>query len=199
MGIFGERYETRIARAIAYVERFPDKPMTLASLAEIACLSPFHFHRVFRALTGEPVRAFIERRRLEHAIGLARAGRSWKGASAACGFASPVSFTRAFKRVFGMTPSAFNLEAWWAARDDRTEAEAMSAFFLRPPPPLDPNFTVELKERPAARLAVARVWGGYLAPELLIQAYGRLKAWADECGLETRGGRIAGASRDVLP
>lgn len=91
-GIFGERYEARIARAIAHVERNQDKPMTLASLAEIACLSPFHFRCVFRAMTGEPAHAFIERRRLELAIDLVRAGHSCKSASAASGFASPVSF-----------------------------------------------------------------------------------------------------------
>ena len=195
-GVFGERYEARVARAIEYVDRNLTEPVTLTRLAGIACLSPFHFHRVFRTLTGEPVRAFVERRRLEQAIRLARKGQSWKSASAASGFSSPVSFTRAFKRVFGMTPSAFDLEAWWAARTDRPEAEAISAFFLRPPPPMDPGLAVELRQRPAARLAVARVWGGYLDPDRLVRAYQRLKAWADTQGIQTRGGRIAGASRD---
>lgn len=196
MGVFGERYEARIARAIEYVDRNMAEPVTLTSLAGIACLSPFHFHRVFHTLTGESVRDFVERRHLEQAIRLARTGQSWKSASAASGFASPVSFTRAFKRVFGMTPSGFDLEAWWGARSDRAEAGVVSAFFLRPPPPLDPGFAVELKERPAARLAVGRVWGGYLDPDRLVQAYQHLKAWADKHGIETRDGRIAGASRD---
>ncbi|MCR2832457.1 AraC family transcriptional regulator [Parerythrobacter lacustris] len=194
--VFGERYEHRIARAIAYIEERLHEPMTLSGLAAIACLSPFHFHRVFRTLTGESVRSFVERRKLERAVGLARKGHSWKSASAASGFRSPVSFTRAFKRVYGTTPTTFDLEGWWAARGDREAAGAISAFFLRPPPPLDPDFAVELRERPAARLAVARVWGGYLAPDRLVAAYQRLRDWADAAGIATGGGRIAGASRD---
>jgi AraC family transcriptional regulator len=195
-GDHGERYEARIARAIAHVEAHPDEPLTLERVAAIACLSPFHFHRVFRALTGESMRSFAERRRLERAILLSRRGQSWKVASAACGFASPASFARAFSRVYGVPPSAFDREAWWAARPDRTEAEAVSAFFLRPAPPLDPDFAVTLEQRPAARLAAVRVWGSYLAPEKLVAAYQSLFAWAEEQGLETRGGRIVGASRD---
>ncbi|WP_298189019.1 AraC family transcriptional regulator [Novosphingobium sp.] len=195
-GTYGERYEARIARAIAHIEANPAEPVTLERLAAVACLSPFHFHRVFRALTGESLRSFVERRKLERAIGLARRGQSWKVASAASGFASAVSFARAFKRVYGVPPSAFDREVWWRERLDRAEAEAVSEFFLRPAPPLDPDFVVTLKPRPAARLAVARVWGGYLAPDKLIAAYQRLRAWAEEQGLETSGGNIVGASRD---
>ncbi len=195
-GKYGERYEARIARAIAHVDAHVAEPVSLERLAAIACLSPFHFHRVFRALTGESLRSFAERRKLERAVGLARRGQSWKVASAACGFASPVSFARAFKRVYGMPPSAFDREAWWRARSDRAEAEAASEFFLRPAPPLDPDFVVTLEPRPAARLAVARVWGGYLAPNKMIAAYQRLRTWAEGLGLDTRGGKIVGASRD---
>lgn len=195
-GVFGERYEARIARAIAYVDANPSEHLSLENLASIACLSPFHFHRVFRSLTGESVRAFVERRKLEHAIALANKGKSWKSASAACGFASPISFTRAFKRVFSVPPSEFDLAQWWHRRDDRDEALKVSSFFLRPAPPLDPEFKVEVIERPAIRLAVSRAWGGYLHPERLVGAYNRLRNWAGKAGIEARGGKISGASRD---
>ncbi|RQW42250.1 helix-turn-helix domain-containing protein [Novosphingobium sp. LASN5T] len=85
-GVFGERYEARIARAISYVDENPAEHISLEKLSAIACLSPFHFHRVFRSLTGEAVREFVERRKLEHAIALANKGKSWKYAAAACGF-----------------------------------------------------------------------------------------------------------------
>jgi AraC family transcriptional regulator len=89
-GVFGERYEARIARAIAHVDDNPSQQISLEKLASIACLSPFHFHRIFRSLTGQPVREFVERRKLEQAIALANQGKSWKSASAACGFTSTV-------------------------------------------------------------------------------------------------------------
>lgn len=195
-GDFGERYEARLARAIAYVDQNPAARISLESLASIACLSPFHFHRVFRALTGESARDFVERRKLEHAIALANKGKSWKFAAAACGFKSSISFTRAFKRVFGVPPSDFDLSAWWHKRADREEAFKVSSYFLRPAPPLDPEFKVDVVERPGARLAVSRAWGGYLHPERLVGAYNRLRTWADKEGLEASGGKISGASRN---
>lgn len=195
-GEFGERYEARISRAIAFVDANPAETISLEKLASIACLSPFHFHRVFRSLTGEPVREFVERRKLEHAIAMASKGSSWKHASSLCGFASPISFTRAFKRVYGVPPSEFDIQAWWHKRSDRADAQRISSFFLRPAPPLDPGFKVELRERPAARLAISRAWGGYLHPERLVGAYNRLRAWAGRVDIPVSGGAIAGASRD---
>lgn len=195
-GQFGERYEARIARAIAYVDANPALPLSLEKLAAVACLSPFHFHRIFRSLTGEPVREFVERRKLEHAIALARKGHSWKYAASMTGFASSISFTRAFKRVFGVTPTAFDIDGWWSRRSDRSDAMRISNYFLRPAPPLDPSFRVDLVERPAARLAVSRAWGGYIHPERLVGAYNRLREWARREGLDVSEGRISGASRD---
>lgn len=195
-GVFGERYEARLARAISYVDQNPSAQISLEALASVACLSPFHFHRVFRALTGERVRDFVERRKLEHAIALANKGKSWKYAAAACGYSSTISFTRAFKRVFSVPPSEFDISAWWHNRADREEAFRVSSYFLRPAPPLDPEFKVDLVERPAVRLAVSRAWGGYLHPERLVAAYNRLRNWADAEGIAASGGKISGASRD---
>ncbi len=195
-GCFGERYEKRIARAISYVDANPDATITLEKLASIACLSPYHFHRVFRSLTGEAVREFVERRKLEHAIALAGNGTSWKCAAASSGFHSPVSFARAFKRVFGMPPSRFDLSVWARSRSDRGDALTVSSYFLRPAPPPDPEFEVEIGERPSARLAIARAWGGYLHPERLVGAYSRLRDWAERAGVDARRGKISGASRD---
>lgn len=195
-GTFGERYETRIARAIAFVDANLAETISLEKLSSIACLSPFHFHRIFRSLTGETVREFVERRKLEHAIAMARKGRSWKYAAAACGFKSSISFTRSFKRVFGTPPTAFDISTWWKHRQDRDDAFRLSSYFLRPAPALDPEFQIELVERPATRLALSRAWGGYLHQERLVGAYQRLRLWAEKTGIAAKEGKISGASRD---
>lgn len=192
----GERYEARIARAVSFIDNNPEEPVSLARLASIACLSPFHFHRVFKSLTGLSVRGYVERRKLEQAIILAGKGHSWKSAAGLSGFRSSIAFTRSFKRVFGQPPSKFDRGAWSKNRPDRDDALSVSSYFLRPAPPLSPDFTVNIVERPAARLAVSRVWGGYLHPERLVRAYERLRNWARDAGVEAGGGKIAGASRD---
>jgi AraC family transcriptional regulator len=174
-GKHGETYEARLARVIDVVDKNPSKQFSLETLASIACLSPFHFHRVFRCMTGECVRTFVERRKLEQAIALANKGQSWKSAAAGCGYGSAISFARAFKRVFGVPPSRFELSNWWQDRKDRDDAFNVSSYFLRPAPRLDPDFEVKVEHRPAARLVVGRVWGGYLHPEKLVAAYSRLR------------------------
>jgi AraC family transcriptional regulator len=43
--------------------------MSLGALARVAAFSPFHFHRVFRPVTGETLFGFIQRVRLERSAG----------------------------------------------------------------------------------------------------------------------------------
>ena len=193
-----ERYEARVNRAIALIDANLDRAPALEALADAACLSPHHFHRVFRALTGETVHGFTTRLRLERALALARSTPAppWKQVAARCGYRSLPVFSRAFKRQYGVSPSAFDLEGFWAERPDRDAALAVSRYFLRPSPPAPEDFAVELVRRPAARLAVSRAWGGYVDPGALIAAYERLMQWAAREGLPTDGGRLAGASRD---
>ncbi len=63
-------YEKRVNRAIDHVRAHLGEPLKLADLARVAAFSPFHFHRIFRALTGETLSAYVQRQRLERAAGL---------------------------------------------------------------------------------------------------------------------------------
>jgi len=192
-----ETYDARLNRAIALIDRELDRDLSLPRLARAAGISPFHFHRIFSALTGETVHAFTTRLRLERALALTRRGLrpQWKAVAAAVGYRSTDVFTRAFKRHFGCTPSRFDLAAWWQQRPDRAAALGVSRYFLRPAPPLPADFRVDLARRPAADLLVCRVVGGYLAPAKLVAAYERLARAAAALGVAMPG-RLAGASQD---
>jgi AraC family transcriptional regulator len=194
----GERYEARINRAIALVDAHLDADLSLEALAEAACLSPHHFHRVFQSLVGETVHTFTTRLRMERAVSLARLqpDLSWKQIAGRCGYRSMPVFSRAFRRHFGINPAAFDLELYWRGRADAAEAMSVSRYFLRPAPPVPDDFAVEVIERPAARLAVSRALGGYLNPDGLFAALERLRGWARREDLPVGGGRLAGASRD---
>jgi len=192
-----ELYTERINRAIALIDRQIDRDLSLQRLADEAGISPFHFHRIFSALTGESVHAMTTRMRLQRALALTQRGKrpQWKSVAVEVGYRSPDVFARAFKRHFGCTPSQFDLEQWWSARPDREAAMSVSRYFLRPAPPLPSDFRVEVGHRPAADLLVSRAVGGYLDPGKLIAAYERIRAAARRLAVPLPG-RLAGASQD---
>jgi transcriptional regulator GlxA family with amidase domain len=98
-------------------------------LAEVACLSPRQFRRVFRAHTGETPAGAVERLRVEAAKPRVETGRepiSLIGASV--GFADPERMRRAFIRQFGLSPQAVRRAATrWrsSARVPGAYAQAM--------------------------------------------------------------------------
>jgi len=192
-----DSYDQRINRAIDLIDRQIDQDLSLARLARVAGISPFHFHRIFSALTGESVHALTTRRRLERALALTQRGArpQWKAVAAAVGYRSPDVFARAFKRQFGCTPAQFDLESWWRERPDRAEALRISRYYLRPAPPIPRDFRAEIVQRPAVELLSCRVIGSYLHPEKLVAAYGRIRAAATALALPLAG-RLAGASQD---
>jgi AraC family transcriptional regulator len=102
-------YSQRMNRVLDYIDRHLDTPLDLASLAEVAHFSAFHFHRVFAAWMGETLGDYLRRRRLEvGALQLARLPQApVLQIALAVGFGSGEAFARAFKLRFGCTPSAW--------------------------------------------------------------------------------------------
>jgi AraC family transcriptional regulator len=98
----------RLRRVLAYVEEHLADDITVADLANVACLSIFHFTRAFAATMGVPPHRYVSRRRLESAKAMIATGRASLGEIALdCRFSSQSSFTRAFRRATGMTPAEY--------------------------------------------------------------------------------------------
>src|SRR3990167_7205351 len=73
------------------------QPLDLARLAEVAHLSPYHWHRVYNALYGETIAATVRRLRLHRATGyLANTALPIEPVARKCGYPNVQSFTRAF-------------------------------------------------------------------------------------------------------
>ncbi|HET9830724.1 MAG TPA: helix-turn-helix transcriptional regulator, partial [Vicinamibacterales bacterium] len=98
----------RARAAVAASAAEVDGDLPLSELAARTGLSPFHLHRVFSAATGETPKQYGLRIRLSQAGALLlTSGQSVLSVAMSCGFRSPEVFTRAFRRQFGMTPSAY--------------------------------------------------------------------------------------------
>jgi AraC family transcriptional regulator len=104
----------RIEAVLDYVDEHLAGDLNLETLAQMAAISPFHFHRLFLSWTGETLKCFVRRRRLESAAGRLRHCPDEKITFIAlnCGFASPEAFARAFRDHFGMTPSQWRSGGW---------------------------------------------------------------------------------------
>ena len=86
-----------------HIERHLDQPLDLETLAAVAHFSAFHFHRLFRAWTGETLGDHLRRRRVEKGALrlLTQPGSSVLEVALAVGFGSGEAFARAFKSRFG--------------------------------------------------------------------------------------------------
>ena len=104
-----KEHVARINNAILYIENNLSEKLVLNDIAEKAYFSPFHFHRIFSLVVGETVNNFITRKRIEKAAGflLHLKETPITEISEILGFTSLSSFSRAFKKFYGLSPIAF--------------------------------------------------------------------------------------------
>jgi AraC family transcriptional regulator len=101
-------YIGRMNRAIEFIERNIKEDISLDMIANEVSLSPYHFHRVFSALAGEPIGAYVRRRRLTLASrDLIETDIRIIDIAVDYLFESQESFSRSFKKMFGVTPGKF--------------------------------------------------------------------------------------------
>ena len=101
-------YTQRINKVVAYINDHLDESLDLKSLAEVAALSEFHFHRIFKALKGESIGAHISRLRIEAAARLLRySALSIEDIAFNIGYEAPAALSKAFKNQYGITPTQY--------------------------------------------------------------------------------------------
>ena len=101
-------YTQRINKVVAYINDHLDESLDLKTLAEVAALSEFHFHRVFKALKGESIGAHISRLRIEAAARLLRySALSIEDIAFNIGYEAPAALSKAFKNQYGITPTQY--------------------------------------------------------------------------------------------
>ncbi len=108
-------YTKRLNAVLAYIDAHLEGDLSVKTLSQVANFSAFHFHRQFTGFVGVPVSRYVQLMRLRRAAHrlAALADHSILDAAFGAGFESPEAFCRAFRRAFGMTPSAFRKEPNW--------------------------------------------------------------------------------------
>ncbi len=190
-------YHARIHRVMDYVAEHIDEPLPLHSLARISHFSPFHFHRIFHAVTGETLSDYIKRQRLEKAVFLRKYSPRMTLTDIAfrCGFNSSADFSRSFKTEYGIAPSRFDPAALAEKRKnckatlgDAEYRDLVSRVQARHP------LRVRVLPRPAQTVAFLRVHNSY-AEGNVSAAFTRMMDWARRRGFH-RTGTLIGMSLD---
>ena len=92
-----------------YIEEHLDQQISLATLAQLVRLSPFHFCRAFKQSFGIPPHRYHTSRRIERAKTLlAKRAPSVTDIGLTLGFSQTSSFTAAFRRATGFTPTGYH-------------------------------------------------------------------------------------------
>jgi AraC family transcriptional regulator len=177
-------------RVLDYIQTHLADPLTIDSLAEVACYSEYHFQRVFKRHVGESVQKYVHRKRLERAAELLRSQTSMTVTDIALssGFSNSASFAKAFKSQFKMSATQ-----WRESQSSHYLSDDASGFRLTLVNGLpnwkweehDANiFTglpacVQLELMPVTRVAYVRSVGQYMANEsMFLDLYQRLFSWA---------------------
>jgi AraC family transcriptional regulator len=101
-------YHDRLARVTDYLYAHLEDDLSFDRLAEIACLSAYHWSRIYTAMQGETVTTTIRRLRLQRAADrLANTDLDIARVAAHAGYGSTDTFARAFRDMFGQAPATY--------------------------------------------------------------------------------------------
>jgi len=194
-----EEYLARVNRVIDYIEKNIEKDLSLETLAGVAHFSPFHFHRIFRAIAGETLHQFTQRLRLEKsATRLATQIKTPVTEIALdLGFSGSAAFSRSFREAFCMSPTEWrnthgkncktNHNFHQPFGNFRKEFDKSSCyidsvthqFIWRIKMKNQTEARIEVKQMPEFHVAYVRHIGPYKGDAALFEGlFGRLAQWA---------------------
>jgi len=119
-----ERYEQALLSTLLHIQTHLEQDLRLEMLAKRVGFSPYHFHRIFRDVIGEPAKEYIRRLRLDRAAyRLKISEETILQIALDAGFKTHESFTRAFQRQFEITPSEYRRNFLQVSRTRKTQIQ----------------------------------------------------------------------------
>lgn len=101
-------YHKSINKVLEYINKNIETNPSLETLSQIANISAFHFHRIFKTIVGENLGEYIQRLRLESVASNLRAtDLSLSELAERSGYNNTQALSKAFKKYFGMPPSVY--------------------------------------------------------------------------------------------
>ncbi len=180
----------KLMPVLVYIQTHLDEELSLSYLAEAAGLSEFYFHRLFLERVGETPKVYVQRLRLERA---AYQLKIWQGTildiALNNGYQHHETFSRAFKRWFGVSPQQYRYSYGRTWRDQTPSQQPLNRLIT--------GYTLSrLTVQRLSPIAVAfiRNLGAYIDVDTTY--YDRLWRWADSKGLCTGDNLLIGVGHD---
>ena len=179
-----EVYKRRINKVIDYVNNNLHKSISLEELASVAFFSPFHFHRIFVAVTGETVNNFTNRMRNEKAARLLKfSKKSISEISIECGFSSTSTLSRLFKQYFEISPSEYRKGGEIKNSKIRKELFPNNKYHCNlSEEELKDKFPVEIRQLPERRIAYIRVMDAF-REGVVLSVFADMVRWSKKMNL----------------
>jgi len=186
-------YRNRINRVFEFIDENLESDLSLNTISEIAFFSPFHFHRVFKFVTGETLNEYVIRRRIEKSVlDLLHKNMTTTEIAHKSGFSDNSSFSRAFKKYYGTSPTEFkrqNPNKFSKIRQleskigqEYPDYEKYICIINNLKNWTKMNAKIQIKEMPKMDLAYVSSIG----PQNLEKSYKKLIRWATPQGLMTK-------------
>ncbi len=178
-------YLKRINSVLDFIENNLDADLSLEYLSRKAHYSSYHFHRVFLTVVNERLNEFINRKRLERiaSILLVEPNSTLKDLAYKYGFNSDNSFSRAFKKYYGISPTKFKSEGKEILSNIGIEPFSLEKYICS----IDNikqwikmNTQITIKELPELKLASISHIGGFEKAGNMFQ---RLMEWGHQEGV----------------
>ncbi len=167
---------SRINDVLYFIHQDISRELLAKELAALAAYSEQHFHRVFKAVVGEPVHHYIRRTRMEFAANqlMFDAKSSVLDVANKSGFSSVSSFSRAFKSTFDMSPGVWRKSECQHQNKPFLADKEITACYQRLNTMIIPK--CELIELPQQHVAYVRHQG---YDRSIAKAWQILKTWAN--------------------
>ncbi len=183
-------YKNRINRVFEFIDQNLESDLSLNTISEIAFFSPFHFHRIFKFVTGETLNDYVKRRKIEKsALDILHKNLSIIEVSHKYGFSDNSSFSKTFKKYYGISPTRFKKEnsnkhvkirpLKSKNGQDYPDNEKYICIINNLKSWIKMNAKIKIKELPKIELAYVSCMGS----QNLENAYHKLMGWAIPKGL----------------
>lgn len=180
-----DEYEKAVNRVIEYINKHLYDTPGIKELSDIAGISGFHFHRIFKVIVGENTGEYINRLRLENiAQRLRMTKETIEEIALRTGYGTKHALSKAFKKHFGIAPSVYRRlpqNVSLLVRDIKPEV-----------PPLEPAII----HREARKIAYIRIIDWYGSPDSYRAAWKKLGQYAKKNSLVNEDTEYIGLSFD---